>query len=610
MLLYNALDGKLKKGIEKLQQFGFLKVENTDVSITAIKGYNIVIQKNSNEIVITYDTEPHFYMALARSIVLYDGEHKIKPMVRDFGFMIDCSRNAVPKTEMLKQLVCLSALIGYTYIELYTEDTYELPDEPYFGYKRGRYTAKELTEIVDFAEQFGLEVIPCIQTLAHLWNLSKWKTYKKHTDIEDILLVGDERTHALIRKCLRFCKKVFRTNKIHIGLDEAFRLGRGRYIDTYGYKAKKDVYIEHFKDVFRICQEEDVEPDFWADAFYLHDMEWDDDVVKAIFNGSQTPIMWHYTETNTEYFIKHFTTLKKYAGKVVYAGAYRNYIGFVPENSYQEKVIDAAYSAVKKCGVDNILMTTWGDNGAECSVYACMSNMIYSAQKIYECELDENRFSYILTGYTSDEWKACENLNHMTKGEEKLSNTSKFAFYNDFLLGIMDKHIPSYAGKLYQNLLPNLCELSQRDNRFSYIFRSYAAFCKVLTRKATYSKRLYEAYKSDNRIELTALLTELCEIKEDLKAFYNVYREQWMLENKGYGFEVIDIRLGGLLGRIKTVSILLNDYINGNIDRIYELEEERIKFDSAKLYRTDEEYALVLSPWEHAYSVNQIVDPN
>ena len=34
---------------------------------------------------------------------------------------------------------------------LYTEDTYEVDNEPYFGYMRGRYSADELRELDDYA---------------------------------------------------------------------------------------------------------------------------------------------------------------------------------------------------------------------------------------------------------------------------------------------------------------------------------------------------------------------------------------------------------------------------------------------------------------------------
>ena len=48
------------------------------------------------------------------------------------GFMVDCSRGAVPKTETIKKLVDYLSEFGYTYLELYTEDTYEIEGEPYF----------------------------------------------------------------------------------------------------------------------------------------------------------------------------------------------------------------------------------------------------------------------------------------------------------------------------------------------------------------------------------------------------------------------------------------------------------------------------------------------
>ena len=55
-----------------------------------------------------------------------------------FGVMIDCSRNAVPSVAGLKRFFQMLSGMGYNCAMLYTEDTYEVKDEPYFGYKRGR----------------------------------------------------------------------------------------------------------------------------------------------------------------------------------------------------------------------------------------------------------------------------------------------------------------------------------------------------------------------------------------------------------------------------------------------------------------------------------------
>ncbi|MDE5897442.1 MAG: beta-N-acetylhexosaminidase, partial [Clostridia bacterium] len=84
------------------------------------------------------------------------------------GVMIDCSRNAVLSKEAFFRMAEILAKLGYNTIRLYTEDTYEVEGEPYFGYLRGRYSKQELKEMDAFAAGLGIELVPCIQTLAHL----------------------------------------------------------------------------------------------------------------------------------------------------------------------------------------------------------------------------------------------------------------------------------------------------------------------------------------------------------------------------------------------------------------------------------------------------------
>lgn len=103
------------------------------------------------------------------------------------GLMLDCSRNAVPTLATVKDMIRQLALMGHNTLMLYTEDTYELEDEPYFGYMRGRYTREELRELDAYAADFGIEMVPCIQTLAHLPCALRWNAYRDVKDIDDIL---------------------------------------------------------------------------------------------------------------------------------------------------------------------------------------------------------------------------------------------------------------------------------------------------------------------------------------------------------------------------------------------------------------------------------------
>ena len=71
-------------------------------------------------------------------------------------------------------MVDILSALGYNFIRLYTEDTYEVDGEPYFGYMRGRYSREEIREMDAYAASKGIELIPCIQTLAHLNSIFRY----------------------------------------------------------------------------------------------------------------------------------------------------------------------------------------------------------------------------------------------------------------------------------------------------------------------------------------------------------------------------------------------------------------------------------------------------
>ena len=114
------------------------------------------------------------------------------------GVMLDCSRNAVMNVPSLKRFIDHLAKMGYNMLQLYTEDTYEIEGEPYFGYLRGRYTVEEMQELDAYAKERGIEMIPCIQTLGHLSRLFRWRRFYEVCDGYDVLLPEDEKTYELI----------------------------------------------------------------------------------------------------------------------------------------------------------------------------------------------------------------------------------------------------------------------------------------------------------------------------------------------------------------------------------------------------------------------------
>ena len=236
----------LREGVSHLCRYCGWQEEETGLLIYAapVPGHTLAVQGEGGSVRIRYPDRP----ALCRGLGLAAQQRTAGSSVfclreeRQFlhaGVMFDHSRNAVFTVERTRDFLCLMALMGLDVYYPYLEDLYTLPQEPLFGYLRGRYTEEEVRAIDDFADSLGIEVVPCIQTLAHLNQFLRWdQPAADYLDLDDILLVGSEKTGALIDKMFRFFAGAVRSRRIHVGMDEAYHLGRGRYADENGLKKK------------------------------------------------------------------------------------------------------------------------------------------------------------------------------------------------------------------------------------------------------------------------------------------------------------------------------------------------------------------------------------
>ena len=174
------------------------------ISYTKVEDRTVLeINKTGSNIEIKYGELSSLYFALT----LIKQNHKkdeyhisLNRHFKSNGLMHDCSRNGVLNINQAKEMIMVSALFGLNQFMLYTEDTYEIEDEPFFGYMRGRYTKEELKDLVAYSNSFGVELIPCIQTLSHLAAALKWPAFSNIADTGNTLLAGHEPTYVFIEK--------------------------------------------------------------------------------------------------------------------------------------------------------------------------------------------------------------------------------------------------------------------------------------------------------------------------------------------------------------------------------------------------------------------------
>ena len=183
-----------------------------------------------------------------------------------FGVMIDVSRNSVMKVDTLKWYLPLLKKMGYNCVFLYSEDTYHVDNEPYFGYMRGKYSEEDMREMDEFASSIGIEIVPCIQTLAHLNGTLRWRQIPIDTD--DIMLTDDDRTYEMIDRMFASLSKNFKSRKIHVGMDEAYMLGRGKHLDIHGYEPISTLMKRHLDKVTEIAKKNGYEEVMlWSDMY-------------------------------------------------------------------------------------------------------------------------------------------------------------------------------------------------------------------------------------------------------------------------------------------------------------------------------------------------------
>jgi hypothetical protein len=157
-------------------------------------------------------------------------------------------------------------------------------------------------------------------------------------------------------------------------------------------------------------------------------------------------------------------------------------------------------------------------------------------------------------------------------------NPCKYAAFNDPMLVFMDSILPDGGEKDYKEIAKKLFELSSRSKNFARIYGSLACLCDFLSVKYDLGIRLRAAYKAGKKEELKDLIQVIEVAREKLDKFYYAFKEQWYEENKPHGFDVQDIRFGGLDRRLKNTKETITAYLDGKLSKIEELEETLIDF--------------------------------
>ncbi|MBQ8688788.1 MAG: beta-N-acetylhexosaminidase [Clostridia bacterium] len=509
------------------------------------------------------------------------------------GVMIDFSRNGVMTLDSLKRFLTTIRKMGYNTVFLYMEDTYEVEGEPYFGYMRSRYSIEEMKEIDEFCASIGMEAIPCIQTLAHMRTFFKWDAVP--VDCDDILLADNERTYQLIENMFKTLSSCFRSKRIHIGMDEAHLLGKGRYYHEHGHVPANEIIKKHLERICEIAKPYGYDLLLWSDmfiriwnqdAYYINEVKKvPDEIIKSLPEGV-LPVYWDYYHDKEETYDIMFKIHKQFPAETWFAGGIWSWAGFAPLNEYSIRTMSAAMKSCRANKIKNIFFTMWGDDGMECSHFSQLPALHYIAEYArgnYDEEKIKTKFKRIV-GIDYDDFMKCDIPNYLTENSPVGHECpSKYMLYSDPFLGFLDYTVSEGAGQLYGQYKKELAEIAKRTRKYGYVFNTLAELCNVLELKYELGTKTRAAYKAKDKAELERLAKEdYTELEKRVKAFHRAFEKQWYIDNKPSGFEVHDGRLGALVQRLASCKKRLIAYTEGKLDKIDELECEILPFLNGK----------------------------
>lgn len=559
------------------------------------------IEKTNKEGTLSFEHTHQFFRGLrlwldnAKNTEVFNIEET--QQFKTSGAMIDASRNAVPKVETVKDFLNNMALMGLNMLMLYTEDTYEVPEYPLFGYLRGPYTKEEIQELDRHALDLGIELVPCIQALGHLYNALQYRYAIGMKDTHDILLVDEPKTYEFLDNLFKNISDMYTTNRVHIGMDEAHDLGLGLYLNQNGYKNRFEIMNSHLRNVLKLTDKYKLKPMIWSDMYFRLGSKTDDyydketvipkDIVKTMPDIQM--VYWDYyhsEQEDYEYFLKKHQEFEK---PLMFAGGIWTFNGMAPNYGKTWVTTNASLQACKLTNTEEVMATIWLDDGAETPLQTCLPGLQLFAEHTYNEKPSQDDIAKAFlstTGDNLDDFLLLSKFDEtpgIVKDNLMASHPSKISIWQDPLIGLYDKSFEPYPmRKHYTELADQLGNVHSNNKDTQLIMDFYHQFAKAISLKSELGIEIQKAYTEKNKNKMSDLIKDIEVLKQLIDAMHQHHREIWYTFNKAFGWEIIDIRYGGVLTRLNTTSYRLQQWTDGTLEALEELEVTKYKHDSTQ----------------------------
>lgn len=289
------------------------------------------------------------------------------------GISDDISRGQVSTLNNFKRIIDFIARYKMNVYMPYIEDMLQLKSYPSIGKGRGALSKKEVKEIVKYASERYVDVIPAFQTLGHFENILTSKKFVDYAEFPGAasLAITEKKTYKFLENMLKEVFAVFPSKYINIGADESYDVGSGKSKERTKKIGRSRIHAEHYKKVFNICKKNKRKIMMYGDVILNHR-----DILKEIPNDVII-VDWHYS-ASTRY---PSTDILKNAGfKFLVSPSVWNFRTIFP--AYQialPNIKTIIHDGLLNNSV-GVINSNWGDYGAETFKEFVLFGYAWSAQ--------------------------------------------------------------------------------------------------------------------------------------------------------------------------------------------------------------------------------------
>lgn len=588
------VDAQFLTGIARLEKI-LPFTQGAGITVTAKEAQQAGVVLKDGTAVITYARKHQFFRQLGilvQNAPKGDFAHFDDMHFTCISAMIDSSRCAVPTVASVQTLLDYMAVMGYSMAMLYTEDTVELENRPYFGYMRGRYTRQEIKAMDDYAWEYGIEMIPCLECYGHMEKYLMWPEAAPIKDTAKVLLAREEQTFQFLEELIGKVSTCFRSRRIHIGMDEAWDMGRGKFLDKHGYVPPFQMFNEYMERLIAITDRHGLTPMMWSDMYFRVNTDnngyYEADTVVPQETIDQIPegvelVFWHYGEKPNcdDYMLEKHEALGR---KIIYAGGLWGWIGHFPEHNYAMEACTISLDACRKHNVQEAMITIWTNDNAECDLFANLFGLSFFAEKCYDPNVTGDtlkaRFE-ACTGGSYDAFYAMSQYHNQFDPEHTYENfhnrfLGKPLFWQDIMEGLYDTHLQN------RPMSGHYAACAQKMKQYTggawdYLYDFAYKVFDYLATKTRIAETLQPAYLRGNREALAEIAgTLLPMLKEKTILVHEAHKQMWFRNLKVLGWSNLDIRYGGVAARCDTAKYLIEQYLEGKADTIEELDQTRL----------------------------------